>query len=71
MLFEEVREPYRGLIEDFLNDWKHPDARLSNAEVGARFVSGLYDFVLANRDLLFALAAANRFGIRRSARRAY
>ncbi|WP_067671488.1 TetR/AcrR family transcriptional regulator [Nocardia miyunensis] len=61
-LFEEaVRVPYRGFIEEFLADWEHLEVRLSNEEMVTRFVTRLYDFVLAHRDIIFALAAANRF----------
>ncbi|MFE2998610.1 TetR/AcrR family transcriptional regulator [Nocardia sp. NPDC059246] len=62
MLFEEaVRVPYRGFIEEFLDDWEHLGEPLPNEEMITRFVTRLYDFVLAHRDLIFALAAANRF----------
>jgi AcrR family transcriptional regulator len=62
-LFEEsVTDPYRRFVKEFLDGWESLDQRLSNEEMVGRFVSGLYDFVIEHRDLLFALVAANRFG---------
>jgi AcrR family transcriptional regulator len=62
-LFEEsVNEPYRRFVKEFLDGWESLDQRLPNEEMVGRFVSGLYDFVIDHRDLLFALVAANRFG---------
>jgi AcrR family transcriptional regulator len=62
-LFEEsVIAPYRGFVQRFLDDWEAVDARRSNEEMVTRFVGDLYAFVVEHRDLLFALAAADRFG---------
>lgn len=62
-LFEEaVITPYRAVIEEFLDAWQQLPALASNEAMVSRFVTRLYDFVLTHRDLLFALAAANRFG---------
>jgi AcrR family transcriptional regulator len=62
-LFEQaVVEPYHRFVESFLDSWATLDDRLSNEEMVSRFVVNLYDFVLENRDLLFALVVADRFG---------
>jgi len=62
-LFDEaVIGPYRGVIDSFLGDWQQLEAPASNEEMVTRFVTGLYEFVVTHRSLLFALAAANRFG---------
>jgi len=62
-LFDEaVIEPYHRFVESFLASWETLDARLSNDEMVSRFVESLYGFVVENRDLLFALVAAERFG---------
>ena len=62
-LFQEsVVEPYHGFVEAYMTEWENLDRQLSNDEMVARFVSGLYDFLLENRDLLSALVTANRFG---------
>jgi AcrR family transcriptional regulator len=62
-LFEQpVIEPYHRFVESFLESWATLDDRLSNDEMVSRFVVNLYEFVLENRDLLFALVVADRFG---------
>jgi AcrR family transcriptional regulator len=62
-LFDEaVIEPYHRFVESFLASWETLDTRLSNDEMVSRFVESLYGFVMENRDLLFALVAAERFG---------
>jgi AcrR family transcriptional regulator len=62
-LFEEaVIEPYHGFVESFLDSWDAMDTRLSNEEMVSRFVRTLYGFVIDNRDVMFAMLVANRFG---------
>jgi AcrR family transcriptional regulator len=63
LLFEAaVIAPYRGFVEGFLDEWEQVDELRPNQEMVAKFVHDLHGFVLEHRDLLFALAAANRFG---------
>lgn len=67
-LFERaVIEPYHRFVESYLDNWAaiaSADRLLSNEEMVSRFVTTLYDFILENRDLVFALVAADRFGER-------
>lgn len=61
LFLEAAVEPYQGFVQQFLETWEQLDARLSNQEMVARFVTALYEYILENQDLLFALIAANRF----------
>jgi AcrR family transcriptional regulator len=57
-----VTQSYRGFIAGFLEHWQQVGAGVPNEEVVDRYVRGLYQVVVDNRALLFAVTAADRFG---------
>jgi AcrR family transcriptional regulator len=62
-LFDEsVTESYRRYITDFREQWAQLGAGVPNEQVVDRYVRGLYQVVVDNSALLFAVSAADRFG---------
>jgi AcrR family transcriptional regulator len=61
LFVEAAVDPYQGFVQRFLESWERLDTRLPNEEMVTRFVTALYEYILSNQDLLFALIAANRF----------
>jgi AcrR family transcriptional regulator len=58
---DAVTDVYRSYIAEFIKHWG-VEAGLSNEQVVANYVRGLYGVVVENRDLFFALVVAGRFG---------
>ncbi|MGQ0630953.1 MAG: TetR/AcrR family transcriptional regulator [Sporichthyaceae bacterium] len=60
---EAVVEPFRALIEDFVDRWESDQvpATMSTEELTGAWVQALHEMMRAHRDLVVALIAANAF----------